>query len=132
MVDSKITYQSSNNKIASVSETGKVTAHKSGTVTVKTQVTIAGKTKTFTSKIKVQKAYIKTDKKTSHMKVGEKFTFTAKYYGYKKADVKYMTAKRSTVVIAKSSGKASAKSKGKDYVVIKAGNNVKKIGVTVK
>lgn len=132
VIDEKITYQSSNNKIAAVSKTGKITGHKNGTVTIKTKVTIGDFAKTFTSKIKVQKARIKVDKKTNHMKVGEKVTFTVKCYGYKKTDVKYTTTKRSIVVIGKNSGKASAKSKGKDCVVIKAGNNVKKIGVMVK
>ncbi|SHK54338.1 Ig-like domain (group 2) [Anaerocolumna jejuensis DSM 15929] len=131
-VESKITYQSGNSKIAAVSDTGKITALKNGTVTVKTIVTVDGRIRTFATKVKVRKAYLETEKKAVTMKTGEKAAFSVKCFGYKKADVVYGTTKKSIVVIAGKSGIATAKSKGIDYVVIKAGDAVARVKVTVK
>ena len=132
-IEGKISYQTDSSKIAAVSKTGKVTARKNGTTTIKTIVTIDGRTITYTTKVTVKKAYIKTDKRTHIMKVGEKRDFSVECYGYEKSDVTYSTAKRSIVVIAKKSGMAAAKSRGTDYVIIRtAGNIATKIKVEVK
>lgn len=51
----KITYVSSNSSVAKVSKTGKITAKKDGTVTIKAKVTLKdGSTKTVSMKIKVK------------------------------------------------------------------------------
>ena len=51
----KITYVSSNSSVAKVSKTGKITAKKVGTVTIKAKVTLKdGSTKTVSMKIKVK------------------------------------------------------------------------------
>ena len=51
----KITYVSSNSSVAKVSKTGKITAKKDGTVTIKVKVTLkGGSTKTVSMKIKVK------------------------------------------------------------------------------
>lgn len=52
--DVTISYKSSNKDIATINKSGKITAIKSGTVTITTKVTINGVTKSFKTKIKVK------------------------------------------------------------------------------
>lgn len=128
----KITYTSSNKKIAAVEKSGKITAKGTGTATIKTTITIDGIKKTFSNKVKVTKAYIKFTKAATSMKLGETFVFAVECYGFNQSDVIYTTTARSRVAIAKKSGKAIAKSKGIDYVVATCDTLKKKTKVIVK
>ncbi|ROR28669.1 putative alpha-1,2-mannosidase [Mobilisporobacter senegalensis] len=128
----KVTYQSSNKKVATVSKTGKITGKGEGTAVIKTSVTIDGVTKSYNTKIRVAKAYIKFTKATSSMRLGETFAFAVKCYGFNQSDVIYSTTARSKVVIGKKSGKAIGKTKGIDYVVATCDTIQKKTKVTVK
>lgn len=126
----EIAYQSSNPSVAKISKSGKITAYKEGNATITTTLTVDGITLTFISKITVKKAYIKIRKQKSSMKLGEIFTFSVKCFGFKEDDIKYTTKKKGRIVISKT-GKAKAKTKGTDYVVIQYNNKVKQIKVTV-
>jgi uncharacterized protein YjdB len=127
-----ITYQSSNPKVATVTDTGKIIAKKSGNTTITTLVTIGGVQKSFKTTIKVRKAYIKLTKSTNTLDKGDTFTFQAKGYGVNTEDIKFYTSKKSIVVINKTTGKAVAKSAGTDYVIAKVGNVEVRIKVKVK
>ncbi|HEX3076014.1 MAG TPA: MBG domain-containing protein [Lachnospiraceae bacterium] len=127
-----ISYQSSNPKVATVTDTGKIVARKSGETTITTRVTIAGVQKSFKTTIKVRNAYIKLLKSTSSMEKGKTFTFQAKGYGVNTKDIKYYTSKKSIIGINTTTGKAVAKSSGTGYVIAKAGNVEVKIKVEVR
>ncbi|MDF2472752.1 MAG: hypothetical protein K0R21_534 [Anaerocolumna sp.] len=127
-----ITYQSSNPKVATVTDTGKIIAKKSGNTTITTLVTIGGVQKSFKTTIKVRKAYIKLTKSTNTLDKGDTFTFQAKGYGVNTEDIKFYTSKKSIVVINKTTGKAVAKSAGTDYVIAKVGNIEVRMKVEVK
>ncbi len=127
----KITYQSSNPKIATVNASGKITAKKAGKTTITTQVTINGVQRKFKTTITVKKAYIKLIKSTNTLKTGSTFTYKAIGYGVKTEDIMFYTSKKSIVVINKTTGKAKARTKGTDYVIAKAGKIIKKIKVKV-
>lgn len=132
LINEKITYKSSNKKVATVAGNGKITAKGKGRAVITTTVTIGDITKIFTNTITVKNAYLDIVDKTNTMKVGEEYTFVVKSYGYKQADVKYTTTKKSVVVISKTSGKAVAVSKGTDYIMITNGKLSNKVKVTVK
>ena len=127
----KITYQSSNPKIATVNASGKITAKKAGKTTITTQVTINGVQRKFKTTITVKKAYIKLIKSTNTLKTGSTFTYKAIGYGVKTEDILFYTSKKSIVVINKTTGKAKARTKGTDYVIAKAGKVIAKMKVKV-
>jgi hypothetical protein len=67
------------------------------------------------------------------VKVGDAITFRAKKYGVANMNnIVWSTTKKSIIVINKNTGKATAKSKGVDYVVAKVGNISVKMKVEVK
>ena len=128
-----VTYASSNSKIAVVDKYGNITARGIGKVTINTTVTLySGKTKSYKTVISVKKPYIEITKKKASMKIGESVTFTAKAYGLDNNNIKWSTAKKSVVIINKTNGKATAVSKGTDYVTANVGGTAVKIKVVVK
>jgi hypothetical protein len=127
----KITYQSSNPKVATVTASGMITAKKAGKTTVTTLVTINGIQRKFQTEITVSKAYIKLIKSTNTLKTGSSFTYKAVGYGVKTEDIMFYTSKKSIVVVDKITGKAKARTKGTDYIIAKAGNVKVKIKVKV-
>jgi hypothetical protein len=127
-----ITYQSNNPKVATVTDTGKIVAKKSGKATIATRITIDGIQKSFTTAIQVSNAYIELTKSRSSLDQGDSFTFQAKGYGVNTEDIRYYTSSKSIIVINKKTGKATAKSAGADYVIARAGKVEVKIKVVVK
>ena len=127
----KITYQSSNPKVATVNASGKIKAKKSGKTTITTQVTINGVERKFQTDITVKKAYIKLIKCKKTLQIGSNYTYKAIGYGVKTENIKFYTSEKSIVVINKTTGKAKARSKGTDYVIAKAGKVKVKIKVKV-
>lgn len=88
-------------------------------------------TKSFETTIVVKKAFMVITKVTKSMKVGEEFDFDVDVKGYSSDRAKYSTQNKSIVTIDKRTGKATAETRGTDYVVIKCGPLTKKIMVTV-
>lgn len=98
----KITYSSSNKKVASVSKKGVITIKKTGTTTI----TIKSKANTkkalkFKLKVKngVKKMSIKKADKNIELKTGDTYSFTPKVTTYKKV-AKTVTAKSSNKKVA--------------------------------
>lgn len=125
-----VTYKSSKTSVAMVSSKGTVTAKKKGTAVISTTIKINGVSKTYKKNITVKKAYIKVVKSKSKMKLKSKYTFIIKKYGYS-GTTTWTTSKKKILEINKKSGKATAYSKGTDYVVVKVGKVSKKIKVKV-
>ena len=111
------TYLSSNKKVATVNSKGLIKAKKKGTATITAIIKFGNVTKTFTTKIKVKKAYIKFTKKKTKLKAKKKFKFKVKGYGIKKSSIKFKSSKKSVLKINKKTGKAIAKKKGKATVI---------------
>ncbi|MBR1731512.1 MAG: S8 family serine peptidase, partial [Ruminococcus sp.] len=118
----KTTYTSSNSKVAKVSSSGKITALKKGTakITVKNN----GVKKTFTVTVKNPK--LNATSKT--LKKGK--TFTIKITG--KIGAAKFTSSNKKVATVSSSGKVTAKSKGKAVITVTANGVKLKLNITVK
>lgn len=125
-----VTY-AANNKKATVSANGKVTARKKGSTVITTTVSLNGASKSFKTTIKVKKASIKITRKKASLKAGKKFTFKAKGYGVKNIRWSIKSGKKYASVKAKT-GKFTAKKAGKVTVLAKAGKVKKTVKVTVK
>ena len=117
-----VEYTSSNNKVASVSAGGKITANKAGTATVKA---VSGNT-TVNYKVTVKNPTLNYTKKV--LKKGK--SFTLKVTGAI-GSVKYSTNKKSVASVT-SKGKVTAKKKGKAVITAKANGVTLKCNVTVK
>ena len=127
----KVTYSSTNTKVATVSKDGTVTAKKSGSATIKVK---SGK-KTVNVKVKVAKnaptgmsgvPASKTLKKSKSFTIKPKLTPSGA-----EATIKY-TSSNKRIVTVSSKGKVTAKKAGKATITVKAGNVTKKCVVTVK
>ncbi|MCW5950919.1 MAG: FIVAR domain-containing protein [Propionibacteriaceae bacterium] len=138
----RVTWKSSNPKIATVSSAGKIKAKKTGTVTITasaTQANAAGKKLTVSIKVTVvsKKPKSKVTKVTASvpktMSVGQVLYITGKYSSAKATGVKvtYSTSKPGIVDVDKV-GRLVAKAKGTDYVKVKAGGKTATYKVTVK
>lgn len=126
-----VAYRSSNTKVVKVDKNGKISAVGVGSTNVITKVTLySGKTKTFKTKVTVKEPSITISGKKT-VKVGDVITFTANTDGVDSKNIIWSTTKKSIVVMDKKTGKATAKSKGIDYVVAKVGNVSVKIMVEV-
>lgn len=117
-----VEYTSSNNKVASVSAGGKITANKAGTATVKA---VSGNT-TVNYKVTVKNPTLNYTKKV--LKKGK--SFTLKVTGAI-GSVKYSTNKKSVASVT-SKGNVTAKKKGKAVITAKANGVTLKCNVTVK
>jgi beta-glucosidase len=137
-----VTWKSSNKKIATVAASGKVKALKAGTVTITAtskKKNANGKAMKATIKVKVVSSSKSKVTKVSAsnvpttMTVGQKVYVTGKYTSANAlgVKVKYSTTKASIVGVDKA-GRLKAIKKGKDVLVVKAGNKTKKYTITVK
>lgn len=128
----RVTYKSSNPKVANVLSKGKVRALKEGKTTITTTVTMNGVARSFKTTITVKKAYIKLNISKGSLKKGQSFTYQAVGYGVDTSKIIWSTTEKSIVIIDKATGKAKAKSAGTDYVIAKVGSVFTKLKVTVK
>ena len=127
----KVSYTSTNKKIATVSKTGVIKAKKSGTVTIKVK---SGK-KTKNIKVKVaKKAPIGMTgvPATKTLKKGKSFTIKAKLTpSGAEAKIKYSSSNKKIATV-NGKGKVTAKKTGTVTITVKAGNVTKTCVVTVK
>lgn len=128
----KVTYKSSNTKIATVSSTGVITAKKVGKVTITVQ---SGKQKA-TVTLTVKKAHaLKAIKNVPTKKTitkGKTYTLKPQLYPSGAiAKITYTTSNKSIATVD-SKGKITAKKKGTAVITVKAGKFTAKCKVTVK
>lgn len=127
-----LSYASDNKKIATVDRNGKITAVGTGDTIITTAIRLYnGKTIKYNSYISVKKPHITISRKTSIIRHGDTFQFYVKPYGISLKDIMWSSTKESVIEINSLTGEAYAKSKGKSYIVIKAGMIKKKIKVNV-
>lgn len=124
-VTGKVTFKSSNKKVATVNSKGVITGKKAG----KTVITVkVGKyTKKLT--VTVKKPSFKLVKSSAKLKKGKKTTIRVKAAPVSKVTYKTSNKKVATV---NSKGVVTAKKKGKVTITVKSGKKTVKIKVTVK
>lgn len=129
--EATVTYKSSNNAIATVSKDGIIKAKKSGTAVITIKIKQNTKEYKITTKIQVNKPYIKIVKKpSSSMKVGKTYILSCKAYGTGKS-ITYSSSNKKVLTIDKN-GKIKAKKTGKAVITIKSGKYVKKVTLKVR
>lgn len=128
-----VAYQSNNTAVASVNSIGKITAKKAGTAKITTIVTLYnGKRKTVTTDITVKKPYLVFTRSPKSLKIGDSAVYEVKGYGVNTGKLEWTTAQKGIIEIDKSTGKAAAKSKGTDYVIVRAEKTSIKVKVVVR
>ena len=127
----KVTYTSSNKKVATVSGKGLITAKKSGTA----KITVKSGKKKYTVTVKVAKAAPKgmTGVPASKsLKKKKSFTIKAKLTpAGAEAKITYKSS-NTKVATVNSKGKVTAKGSGTAVITVKAGNITKTCTITVK
>lgn len=128
----KVTYKSSNTKIATVSSTGVITAKKVGKVTITVQSGKQKATVTLTVKKAPALKAIKNVPTKKPIKKGKTYTLKPQLYPSGAiAKITYTTSNKSIATVD-SKGKITAKKKGTAVITVKAGKFTAKCKVTVK
>lgn len=128
----KITYKSSNTKIATVSSTGVITAKKIGKVTITVQSGKQKATVTLTVKKAPALKAIKNVPTKKTITKGKTYTLKPQLYPSGAiAKITYTTSNKSIATVD-SKGKITAKKKGTAVITVKAGKFTAKCKVTVK
>lgn len=127
----KITYSSSNKKIASVSKNGVVTAKKSG----KAVITVKSGNKKFAITVTVPKpntTAIQNVASAKTLKRGKSYTLKPKLVPSNSGDKITYKSSNSKVAAVSSKGKITAKKKGTAVITVKSGKVSVKCKITVK
>ena len=128
----KVTYNSSNTKIATVSSTGVITAKKVGKVTITVQSGKQKATVTLTVKKAPALKVIKNVPTKKTITKGKTYTLKPQLYPSGAiAKITYTTSNKSIATVD-SKGKITAKKKGTAVITVKAGKFTAKCKVTVK
>lgn len=128
----KVTYKSSNTKIATVSSTGVITAKKVGKVTITVQSGKQKATVTLTVKKAPALKAIKNVLPKKTITKGKTYTLKPQLYPSGAiAKITYTTSNKSIATVD-SKGKITAKKKGTAVITVKAGKFTAKCKVTVK
>ena len=128
----KVTYKSSNTKIATVSSTGVITAKKVGKVTITVQSGKQKATVTLTVKKAPALKAIKNVPPKKTITKGKTYTLKPQLYPSGAiAKITYTTSNKSIATVD-SKGKITAKKKGTAVITVKAGKFTAKCKVTVK
>lgn len=128
----KVTYKSSNTKIATVSSTGVITAKKVGKVTITVQSGKQKATVTLTVKKAPALKAIKNVPTKKTITKGKTYTLKPQLYPSGAIAKITYTSSNKSVTTVDSKGKITAKKKGTAVITVKAGKFTAKCKVTVK
>lgn len=132
--DAIASYSSSNEKVATVNASGKITGKKAGkatiTVTLKSGVSASVQVKVQKDAVKLKKITVDT-KKLSFSK-GESYTLQCEKNPVTAKDKVKFTTSNKKVVSVNSKGVVKAKKAGKAVITVTCGNKKVKVKVTVK
>lgn len=125
----KITYKSSNTKIATVSKIGKITPLKAGSATINIAVKQNNKSYALKVAVTVKSPYVDLTQSTEYMNEGETYQFKAKAYGMD--DKVAWSVSDTSIATISAGGKLTAVKSGDVTVYAKAGTKTKKINVSI-
>jgi len=127
-----VTYSTSDQKVASVSKNGVITAKGIGTAVITTRITYtSGAVKIVTMKVTVKKPFIRIKAVKEEMKKGEVYTIKAQGYGVPTKDMQYKVADASILGIDKK-GRVKALKKGTTTITVTYGKVKSEQKITVK
>lgn len=127
----KVTYKTSNKKVATVSSKGVVTAKASGTA----KITVTSGKKKFVVTVtvpKVKTTALKNVPSAKTLKVGKSYTIKAKLTPSDSGEKITYTSSNKKVATVSSKGKITAKKKGTAVITVKSGTVSVKCTITVK
>ena len=119
----KVTWKSSNKKVATVSSAGKVTAKKTGKAVI-TATAANGKKATCTITVKKAPTSLKISPKSKTLKVGKSYSIKAKRSAKSAGKITYKTSNKKVATVD-AKGKVKAKKKGKAVITAKTYNGKK-------
>lgn len=128
--DAKVSYKSSNSKVAKVDSTGKVTPLAKGTATITTIVKQNGETYSLKAYITVIDPSITLTATINQIKVNETFTFKANTYGIGDKII-WSVSDEKLASIDSSTGKLKANAGGEVTVTANAGKYKKSYKLTI-
>ena len=127
-----VKWSSSDEKIASVSQTGKVTAKKVGTAVITVASVDSGVKATCKVTVKIPVTKVKLNKKKLTLGLKEKITLKATVSPSKATNKKVTWKSSKSSVVSVKNGKLTAKKKGKAVIKATADGKTAKCTVTVK
>lgn len=128
--DAKVTYTSTNKKVAAVTSKGKVIGKKAGSATITAKVTQNNTTYKLKIKVTVKNPTIKMTASTKQLKVGKAYTFKAKAYGLS-GTIKWSSSNKKVASVT-SKGKVTAKKAGTTTIKASVGGKSVSCKLTVK
>ncbi|MCX8128893.1 MAG: DUF6273 domain-containing protein [Clostridia bacterium] len=115
----KVTYKSSDEKTASVSNKGIITPVKKGNVKVTIQISQGGKSYSSVISVTIDNPYVTFAAKCDALDIGQQFNFQGKSYGLKNTDFIYSISDENVAVIDSKSGLLRAVGNGTVTVTVK-------------
>ena len=130
--DKRVTYRTSNKKVATVSASGKITAKKAGVAKI-TATTTNGKKATVTVRVKKAPKKISLQTKQKTLKVGKKYRLKSKLSsGAASYQISYRSNKKSVARVS-ADGRITALKRGRAVITVKTYNGKRaKIVIIVK
>ena len=127
--NAKITYKSSNSKVAKVTSKGIISPEAKGTTTILATVTQNKKSYTLKFTATVENPNITYSKKTDYLNIGDTYQYSARANGM--SDKITWSVSNTTVASISSTGKLKALTEGTVTVYAKAGGKVASYKVTI-
>lgn len=126
-----LTWQSTDENVAVVSDEGKVTAMTSGSTTI-IATTVNGLTAECDISVTIPASKIKVNVSSITLNKGKSKQLTVKIYPSNASDKPKFSSSNKKVATVTSKGKVTAKKKGTAYIEVVVGNCIKKVKVKVK
>ena len=126
-----LTWKSTNEDVAVVSDDGEVTALTSGSTTI-IATTIYGLTAECDISVRIPASKIKVNVSSVTLKKGKTKQLTVKIYPSNATDKPKFSSLNKKVATVTSKGRITAKNKGTTYIKVMVGNCIKKVKVKVK
>lgn len=127
----KVTYKSSNKKVAEVNSKGLIRPVAKGSATITVTMTQSGKTYTGKIAVTVKNPYISVSNKKTKLVASSDYQLIGKAYGFKGAEFTFSTSDTKVAQVEKETGLLHAKTAGKAKITMKDKTSGKSVSFTV-
>lgn len=127
----KVTYKSSNKKVAEVNSKGVIQPVAKGTATITVTMTQSGKTYTGKIAVTVKNPYISISNKKTKLVASSDYQLIGKAYGFTGAEFTFATSDTRVAQVEKETGLLHAKTAGKAKITMKDKTSGKSVSFTV-